>query len=217
MAWALLKRSCASGDALGCGALSELVLADDGLQRDAARAAALARSACDGGDGHGCARLAELCNDRLFYPNSSEECSRENVMRLRDRAVASLNSTCEGWAAYDCYSLATIYTSGDQANAIRFADGSCTAGDPGGCDLLGALTGGCVACATSAIGCDAGTPGVTGALVQPASTSRSWTAEASPPRPRAAARRCPGRGTRPPRQRLLESCGSAPFISPFRR
>ena len=127
------------GDALGCGALSELVLADDGPQRDAARAAALARAACDGGDGHGCARLAELCNDRLFYPSRSEECSRENVMRLRDRAVASLDSSCEGWAAYDCYTLATIYASGDPGMAIRFADGSCAAGDPGGCDLLGAL------------------------------------------------------------------------------
>jgi TPR repeat protein len=138
-AWALLERACASGDALGCGALSELFLADDGVQRDVARAAALARSACDGGDGHGCARLAQLCNDRLFYPSSSEGCSRANVMRLRDRAVASLHSSCEGWAAYDCYTLGTIYASGDQATAIRFAEGSCTAGDPGGCDLLGAL------------------------------------------------------------------------------
>jgi hypothetical protein len=60
-------------------------------------------------------------------------------MRLRDRAVASLRSSCEGWAAYDCYTLGTIYASGDQATAIRFAEGSWTAGDPGGCDLLGAL------------------------------------------------------------------------------
>jgi TPR repeat protein len=138
-AWALLNRSCAGGDALGCGALGELVLADDGLRRDAARAAALARAACDGGDGHGCARLARLCTDRLFYPDSPDECSRKNVMRLRERAVAALASTCEGWAAYDCYTLATIYGPGDAATAVRFAEGSCTAGDPGGCDLLGAL------------------------------------------------------------------------------
>jgi hypothetical protein len=60
-------------------------------------------------------------------------------MRLLDRAVALLDSSCEGWAAYDCYTLGTIYSSGDQATAIRFAEGSCAGGDPGGCDLLGAL------------------------------------------------------------------------------
>ena len=60
-------------------------------------------------------------------------------MRLRERAVAALTSTCEGWAGYDCYTLATIYAPGDPATAVRFAEGSCSAGDPGGCDLLGAL------------------------------------------------------------------------------
>jgi TPR repeat protein len=138
-AWALLNRSCANGHALGCGGLSELVLDDEGLRRDAARAAALARVACDGGDGHGCARLAELCNERLFYPDRPDECSKANVMRLRERAVAALTPTCEGWAAYDCYTLAAIYAPGDRVSAVRFAAGSCTAGDPGGCDLLGTL------------------------------------------------------------------------------
>jgi hypothetical protein len=138
-AWALLNRSCASGNAFGCAALSELVLVDDGLRRDAARAADLARAACDGGDGHGCARLAKLCTDRVFYPDRPEECSKENVMRLRERAVAALSFTCEGWAAYDCYTLATIYAPGDPSTAVRLAAGSCNAGDPGACDLLGAL------------------------------------------------------------------------------
>lgn len=141
-AWVLLSRACASGDALGCGALSEIVVDDDGLRRDVARAAALARAACSGGDGHGCARLAQLCSDRLFYSDSPDECSKENVMRLRERAVAALASTCAGWGAYDCYTLATIYAPGDPATAARFAASSCAAGDPGGCDLLGALRGG---------------------------------------------------------------------------
>jgi TPR repeat protein len=138
-AWTLLARSCSSGDPLGCGALSALVLGDDGLRRDAERAASLARAACDGGDGHGCARLAELCNERLFYPGAPHECAKENVMRLRERAVAALDSSCKGWAAFDCYALAAIYGPGDRATAFRFAEGSCAAGDPGGCDLLGAL------------------------------------------------------------------------------
>ncbi|MGD9765645.1 MAG: L,D-transpeptidase family protein [Candidatus Binatia bacterium] len=139
-AWALLRRACASGSALGCGALSELVLHDDGLQRDVARAAALARTACQGGDGHGCTHLAQLCNGRLFYADSVSECSDEHVMWLRQRAVAALASNCTGWAAYDCYTLATIYVPGDPGTAIRFAAASCSAGDAGGCDLLGALT-----------------------------------------------------------------------------
>lgn len=138
-AWDFLSRSCADGDALGCSALSALVLSDDGPRRDAGRAAALARTACDGGDGHGCARLAQLCNERLFYPDHPHECTKENVMRLRQRAVSTLRPTCEGWAAYDCYTLATIYAPGDPMTAVRFAGGSCAAGDPGGCDLLGAL------------------------------------------------------------------------------
>jgi hypothetical protein len=138
-AWALLTRACASGDGLGCGALSELVLADDGLWRDAARAGALARVACDRGDGHGCARLAQLCSDRLVYPDTPDECSHENIMRLRRRAVAALLPSCAGWAAYDCYTLATIYAPGDPQTAARFAAGSCSAGDAGGCDLLAAL------------------------------------------------------------------------------
>jgi hypothetical protein len=141
-AWTLLSRACSAGDALGCGALSELVLADDGLRRDVARAATLARSACDGGDGHGCARLAQLCNDRLFYSESPDECSKENVLRLRQRAVASLTSSCSGWAAYDCYTLATIYAPGDRATAVRFAKASCSAGDPGGCSMLRSLSDG---------------------------------------------------------------------------
>jgi TPR repeat protein len=139
-AWSLLSRACASGEALGCGALSDLVVADDGLRRDAGGAAALARTACDGGDGHGCARLAQLCSDRLFYPERAGECSKENVMRLRQRAVTRLVSSCTGWGAYDCFTLATIYAAGDRATALRFATGSCATGDRGGCDLLRTLS-----------------------------------------------------------------------------
>jgi TPR repeat protein len=138
-AWQLSTNACTHGDAVGCAALSSLVLADDGLRRDAARAAGLARAACTAGDGHGCAQLAQLCSDRLIYPNAPDECSQENVDRLRQRAVLKLKSACSGWAAYDCFTLATIYASGDPTTALRFAAGSCKSGDPGGCDELGAL------------------------------------------------------------------------------
>ena len=138
-AWTLLSRACDGGDVLGCGALSDLVIKDDGLRRDVARAASLARTACDGGDGHGCVVLAQLCNDKLFYSDRPDECSKENVMRLRQRAVNTLASSCSGWAAYDCYTLATIYAPGDQVTAVRYAKGSCAAGDPSGCELLASL------------------------------------------------------------------------------
>jgi hypothetical protein len=138
-AWTLLSRACDGGDALGCGALSGLVIQDDGLRRDVAHAASLARTACDGGDGHGCVTLAQLCNDKLFYSDNPDECSKENVLRLRQRAVNTLVSSCRGWAAYDCYTLATIYAPGDQATAVRSAKGSCAAGDPSGCELLASL------------------------------------------------------------------------------
>jgi TPR repeat protein len=136
-AWSLLRRACDGGDALGCGALSQLLLSDDGLRRDAARAAALAQAACDGGDGHGCQHLAALCTDRLIYPASEGQCSTASVARLRERAVAQLAWRCTGWGAYDCATLAAIYTSGDVATALRLASASCQAGDPGGCDELG--------------------------------------------------------------------------------
>jgi hypothetical protein len=94
---------------------------------------------CTAGGGHGCAQLAELCTDRLIYLDEPDECSSENVDRLRQRAVVKLKSVCSGWAAYDCFTLATIYATGDLVNALRFADGSCQSGDPGGCDELGVL------------------------------------------------------------------------------
>jgi TPR repeat protein len=138
-AWSLLDDACRRGDALGCGALGDLLVADDGLRRDTARAAALARAACEAGDGHGCARLARLCADRLIYPEQPDGCSAKQVDRLRRRAVSKLSSSCRGWAAYDCFTLATIYGTGDLDTALRFARASCEAGDAGGCDQLGAL------------------------------------------------------------------------------
>jgi len=139
-AWQLLTNACARGDAGGCGALADLVVSDDGTRRNTARAATLARSACDAGDGHSCAQLASLCTDRLVYPSATLSCDRDEVDRLRQRAVAKLGSRCTGWGAYDCFTLATIYADdGDPDTARRFASASCRAGDPGGCDQLGLL------------------------------------------------------------------------------
>ncbi|HEY8518319.1 MAG TPA: L,D-transpeptidase family protein [Candidatus Binatia bacterium] len=138
-AWTLLGDACRRGEALGCSALGELLLADDGFRLDTSRAAKLARAACDAGDGHGCARLAQLCTDRLIYPEQPDACSEKQVDRLRRRAVSQLSSSCRGWAAYDCFRLAQIYGTADLDNALRFARGSCDAGDPGGCELLAEL------------------------------------------------------------------------------
>ncbi|MEW6271504.1 MAG: L,D-transpeptidase family protein, partial [Thermodesulfobacteriota bacterium] len=138
-AWTLLGDACRRGEALGCGALGELLLSDDGVRLDTSRAAKLARAACDAGDGHGCARLAQLCTDRLIYPEQPDNCSEAQVDRLRRRAVSKLSSSCRGWAAYDCFRLAQIYGPGDLDNALRFARGSCDAGDAGGCEQLALL------------------------------------------------------------------------------
>jgi TPR repeat protein len=133
-AWHFLEKACAGGDALGCAELSQLYVADDGLRRDTARAAALAEAACDAGDGHGCRYLARLCIERLIYPGTPEQCSRAYSQRLYERAVATLQQDCAGWGAFDCYTLATMYADGDVPTAWRFAEASCRAGDPGGCE-----------------------------------------------------------------------------------
>jgi hypothetical protein len=133
-AWRFLEKACAGGDALGCAELSQLYVTDDGLRRDTTRAAELAEAACNAGDGHGCRYLARLCIDRLIYPGTREQCSREYSRRLYERAVATLQQDCAGWGAYDCYTLATMYADGDPETALRFAAASCRAGDPGGCD-----------------------------------------------------------------------------------
>jgi TPR repeat protein len=138
-AWRLLTAACARGDASGCGALSGLVVDDDGTRRDTAHAAKLARSACDAGDGHACAQLADLCTDKLVYPSAAAACERDEVDRLRERAVAKLGTRCSGWGAYDCFTLATIFMLDDPDTARTFARESCQAGDPGGCDQLGFL------------------------------------------------------------------------------
>jgi TPR repeat protein len=135
----LLEKACTGGDALGCSALGEIILADDGLRRDASRSGDLEQAACDAGDGHGCYALAKLCTDQLLYPKRSDGCSEEQVDRLRRRAVAALHTDCRGWGAYDCQTLAAIYADGDAPTALLFASGSCSGGDPGGCDQLGQL------------------------------------------------------------------------------
>jgi hypothetical protein len=86
-AWTHLRKACAAGDALGCAELGMLHLEDNGLHRNAGRAAELARAACDSGEGLGCTYLANMCVDRIVYFTSRETCSKENVERLRDRAV----------------------------------------------------------------------------------------------------------------------------------
>jgi TPR repeat protein len=138
-AWELLGTACAGGDALGCAELGRLYLTDDGPRRDAARAAVLARVACDGGDGHGCATLAQLCLDRVVYPGTGEPCSDDLARRLWARAYATLRKDCGGWGGYDCDTLATLYADADPRTALRFASGSCRAGDPGGCAHLARL------------------------------------------------------------------------------
>jgi len=138
-AWTFLRKACAGGDALGCGELGQLHLTDDGLRRDATRAAELARIACDAGDGHGCYSLARLCADRVIYPGGGDQCGPDHTRRLREQAVALLQKDCRGWGAYDCSTLAAIYAAGEPETALRFAAGSCEAGDPGGCDALGRL------------------------------------------------------------------------------
>jgi len=138
-AWSYLKTACAGGDALGCAELSRLYVADDGGRRDTARAVRLARAACDAGDGHGCSYLARLCIDRLVYPGAEVPCDAEYERELYERAVGLLQKDCTGWGAYDCHTLATIYSGGDPRTALRFAMGSCRAGDPGGCYELGRL------------------------------------------------------------------------------
>ena len=138
-AWSFLEKGCAGGDALGCAELSQLYVADDGLRRDAARAGMLAEAACDGGDGRGCTYLARLCADRLLYAGPRDPCSAERAPRLYERAVAALAKDCQGWGAYDCHTLATIYSTGDAPTALRFATGSCRAGDPGGSYDVGRL------------------------------------------------------------------------------
>jgi TPR repeat protein len=138
-AWAFLRDACARGDALGCAGLGRLYASDDGLERDVGRAAELARAACDAGDGHGCSDLARLCTAGLVYPGPHVACSTEVGQRLRERAVVLLQKNCKGWGAYDCDTLATIYGDGDRGTALRFAAGSCEAGDPGGCHDLGRL------------------------------------------------------------------------------
>lgn len=139
-AWALLRDACGRGDAGGCAALGERLLADDGMRRDLGRAAGLARAACRAGDGHGCAQLAQLCTEKLIYPTDVPEgCGKREVTRLRELAVRRLSSSCRGWAAYDCFRLATIYAPGDLATALRFASASCQAGDAGGCHELGVI------------------------------------------------------------------------------
>jgi TPR repeat protein len=138
-AWSYLQKACDGGDALGCAELSRLYVIDDGLRRDSARAVRLARAACDAGDGHGCAYLARLCIDRLVYPDSEARCDPEHERQLYERAVALLKKDCDGWGAYDCHTLATIYSGGDPRTALRFATGSCRAGDPGGCFELGRM------------------------------------------------------------------------------
>jgi TPR repeat protein len=138
-AWSYLQKACAGGDALGCAELSRLYVNDDGMRRDTARAVRLARAACDAGDGHGCSYLARLCIDRLVYPGTEARCGAEYERRLYERAVALLQKDCTGWGAYDCHTLATIYSGGDPRTALRFATGSCRAGDPGGCYELGRL------------------------------------------------------------------------------
>jgi TPR repeat protein len=140
-AWSLLSKSCTGGDAFGCGALAELYLDDDGSRRSVARSANLARVACDGGDGHACAHLAELCTDHLSYPGPRAQCTPQQVERLHAQAVALLDGSCDGWAAYDCHTLARIYANDERggASALRFSSRSCAAGDPGGCDALAQL------------------------------------------------------------------------------
>jgi hypothetical protein len=133
-AWRFLEKACAGGDALGCAELSRLYVTDDGLRRDTAQAAALAEAACDAGDGHGCRYLARLCIERLIYPGSPEQCTRDYTQRLYERAVATLQRNCTGWGAFDCYTLATMYADGDAATAWQLAQASCRAGDPGGCE-----------------------------------------------------------------------------------
>jgi len=136
-AWTLLQDACARGDAMGCAELGRLYVSDDGFRRNVARAADLARAACDAGDGHGCSFLAQLCGEGLLYPRTM--CSEDVERRLRARAIVLLAKSCEGWGAYDCATLATIYAVRDQPAALRFAAGACDAGDPGGCDDLGRL------------------------------------------------------------------------------
>ena len=138
-AWALLRQACAGGDGLGCAELGQLYVADDGAQRDASRAAELASLACDAGEGHGCSYLVRLCSDGLLYPASRDQCSPDALLRLSQRAASVLRPQCDGWGAYDCDTLATIYSPGDHATALRFATRSCEAGDPGGCTDLGRL------------------------------------------------------------------------------
>jgi TPR repeat protein len=138
-AWTFLQTACDGGDGLGCAELGQLYLGDDGLRRDASRAAELAALACDAGDGHGCSDLVSLCAGRLIYPAPADQCSADALRRLAARAVATLQWECSGWGAYDCDTLATMYSPGDPETALRFASRSCQGGDPGGCDDLGRL------------------------------------------------------------------------------
>src|SRR3989454_1730022 len=126
-AWSYLRKACEGGDALGCAELSRLYVVDDGVRRDSARALRLAHAACDAGDGHGCAYLVRLCVDRLVYPGSETRCDAEYARQLYERAVALLKKDCDGWGAYDCHTLATIYSTADPRTALRFAAGSCRA------------------------------------------------------------------------------------------
>jgi TPR repeat protein len=135
-AWSYLGRSCGAGSALGCAELARMLADDDGPRRDVGLAAELARSACDAGDGHGCAYLAEFCIAKLAYGTRAEICSLPAADLLRRRAVASLDSRCTGWAAYDCALLSAMYEAGDQATALRLAQSACRGGDPGGCYQL---------------------------------------------------------------------------------
>jgi len=138
-AWEYLSIACAGGDASGCAELGRLHIEDDGLRRDAFQAAMLVNAACESGEGHGCDYLARLCTNRIGYPQDAAACSSEVVNGLRQRAVTLLRKDCEGWGAYDCNTLAGIYSTGDTATALRFASGACAGGDPGGCYELGRL------------------------------------------------------------------------------
>jgi TPR repeat protein len=137
--WSYLTKACSGGDAFGCAELGRLYLDDDGFRRDVGRALQLTEAACDGGDGHGCAYLARLCSDRVLYPETAGRCANDRARRAWDRALAALDTDCDGWGAYDCATRAEMYLPGDVRSARRYAAASCDAGDSGGCVTLGRL------------------------------------------------------------------------------
>jgi TPR repeat protein len=124
-----LERGCADGRPQSCGRLAELLATGTGVDKDAARSAALHERACNDGVASSCGQLGMLA------------LQGGAVAKDDARALRLFNQACDARDGFGCLGLGRMYASGnqvekDQARARELYGRACDAGSGFGCRVL---------------------------------------------------------------------------------